>query len=76
LSPIAGKENPLHALEIGPAKDQSPNTELFEAFFNGTLFLLSHITNYLDLRIFSFSLNYTFKYAKYGICNRILEGFY
>ena len=77
LLQIAGKENPLHALEIGPAKDQSPNTELFKgSFFNGTLFLLSHITNYLELRIFSFSLNYTFKYTKYRICNRILEGFY
>ena len=43
LPPIASKENPLHALETGPAKDQSPNTELF---FNGTLFFLSHITNY------------------------------
>ena len=40
LSPIIGKENPLHALEIGPAKDQSPNTELFKgSFFKGTLFL-------------------------------------
>ena len=77
LSPIAGRENPLHALEIGPAKDQSPNTELFKgSFFNGTLFLLSYVTNYLDLRIFSFSLNYSFKYTKYGICNRALEGFY
>ena len=58
LSPIAGTKNPLHALEIGPAKDQSPNTELFEgSFFNGTLFSLIYVTNYLDLRIFSFSLN-------------------
>ena len=58
LSLIAGWENPLHALEIGPAKDQSPNTELFEGnFFNGTLFSLIYVTNYLDLRIFSFSLN-------------------
>ena len=27
-------------------------------------------------RIFSFSLNYSFKYTKYEICNRVLEGFY